>query len=121
MIATIHAKNAVGVLSRLLELGVTIDQLRQTLLGVVFQKLVPKFCAFCTEESLRVCPHFKGHEKRAVIYEVMTKKDLKNCLSSTFILTNQENDSPRSFNRLLRKAFVYGYISKTTFQKYQIP
>ncbi|MEG0268328.1 MAG: competence type IV pilus ATPase ComGA [Carnobacterium sp.] len=121
IIATIHAKNAVGVLSRLLELGVTMDQLRQTLLGVVFQKLVPKFCAFCIEENLMICPHFKGYEKRAVIYEVMSKTDLEDCLSNNFILVNQQNDSPRSFNRLLRKAYVYGYISKTTFQKYQIP
>ncbi len=121
MIATIHAKNAVGVLSRLLELGVTMDQLRQTLLGIVFQKLVPKLCAFCEEESLVICPHVKGHEKRAVIYEVVTKQDLRNCLSNELTLTNQQNDTPRSFNRLLRKAYVYGYISKTTFQKYQIP
>lgn len=121
MIATIHAKNAVGVLSRLLELGVTMDQLRQTLLGVVFQKLVPKRCFLCEEKGLMACPHVNGHQSRAVIYEVVTKTKLKRHLSSDYTLTNQQNDSPRSFNRLLRKAYAYGYISKTTFQKYQIP
>ncbi|SEL15908.1 competence protein ComGA [Carnobacterium iners] len=121
IIATIHAKNAVGVLSRLLELGVTIDQLRQTLLGIIFQKLVPKRCFFCEEETLAVCSHFKGYGKRAVIYEVLTKNELQSCLSTESILNNQQTDTPRSFNRLLRKAYAYGYITTTTFQKYQIP
>lgn len=117
IIATIHAKNAVGVLSRLLELGVTIDQLRQTLLGIIFQKLVPKRCFFCEEETLAVCSHFKGYGKRAVIYEVLTKNELQSCLSTESILNNQQTDTPRSFNRLLRKAYAYGYITTTTFQK----
>ncbi|MGB3160820.1 MAG: competence type IV pilus ATPase ComGA [Carnobacterium sp.] len=123
MIATIHAKNAVGVLSRLLELGITKDQLSQTLLGIVFQKLIPKLCFFCEEGGLEVCTHFKGHEKRAVIYEVVVKTELRKCLADDVSSLNQRNDAttPRSFNRLLRKAYVYGYVSKTTFQKYQIP
>ena len=47
MIATIHAKNTLGVLARLEELKVTRIQLEQTLIGVVSQRLVPKYCYSC--------------------------------------------------------------------------
>ncbi|WP_192988037.1 competence type IV pilus ATPase ComGA [Carnobacterium mobile] len=121
MIASIHAKNAVGVLSRLLELGVSMEQLKQTLLGVIFQKLIPKSCPFCEGDCQINCTHLDIYEKRAVIYEVLAKKQLQHCLSADFSFEESSENTSRSFNCLLRKAYAYGFITKKNFQKYQIP
>ena len=42
VLSTIHAKDTVNCLYRLIDLGVTIEELRQTLIGVVAQTLVKK-------------------------------------------------------------------------------
>lgn len=49
IIASVHAKNAEGVVSRLKELGVSLDMLSQTIIGIVFQKLLPQYCQLCEE------------------------------------------------------------------------
>ena len=46
IIASIHAKNAEGVLSRMNELGISNDMLGQTVVAIVFQKLLPLFSSF---------------------------------------------------------------------------
>ena len=40
VVSTIHAKDAVGALYRLLDLGITMDELKQTIIGLVAQRLV---------------------------------------------------------------------------------
>src|SRR5699024_2037671 len=47
ILASVHAKNAEGVVERLVELGISQNLLRQTVLGIVFQKLLPRSCPFC--------------------------------------------------------------------------
>ncbi len=117
ILASIHAKNTVGVLARFMELGVTKEQLQQTLLGVVYQKLLPRFCPLCQGECHQWCSHFKANERRAVLYEVLSGLSLKEMLES-----GQKTSSDiRSFNHLLGKAAAYGFISEQSYQKYQIP
>lgn len=40
VVSTIHAKDGVGSLYRLLDLGVTTEELKQTIIGIVTQRLV---------------------------------------------------------------------------------
>ena len=113
ILASIHAKNPLGVLARLEELGVSKEQLRQSLLGIVYQKLIPRFCPLCQGDCKVTCGHYETENKRAVLYEVMSKDQL-----------NQQQNTKtvhRTFNDLLRKATLYGYVSEENFQKYQIP
>lgn len=116
ILASIHAKNTIGVLSRLEELGVSKEQLHQSLLGIVYQKLVPRLCPLCAGECHPFCSHFHTENKRAVLYEVMTKEQIQQTQAS-----HQSEKTFRSFNALLRKAVLYGYVSEDTYQKFQIP
>lgn len=113
ILASIHAKNALGVLSRLEELGVSKEQLRQSLLGIVYQKLIPRYCPLCQGDCQLACGHYKTENKRAVLYEVMSKHQLDQPQKTT--------TANRTFNHLLRKATAYGYVSEENCQKYQIP
>lgn len=116
IMASIHAKNTLGVLSRLEELGVSKEQLHQSLLGIIYQKLIPRFCPLCQGNCHLSCPHYDMADKRAALYEVLSKEQLEQIgrHRETYTLN-------RTFNSLLRKATSYGYISEENCQKYQIP
>lgn len=116
ILASIHAKNTIGVLSRLEELGVSKEQLHQSLLGIVYQKLIPRICPFCQGDCQAFCTHLNTENKRAVLYEVMTKEEVQQTKENGL-----DEKSERSFNMLLRKAVLYGYISEDNYQKFQIP
>ena len=121
IIASVHAKNTVGVISRLLELGVTQEKLKQTLLGVIFQKLIPRYCSFCNGDCVPSCGHMRIYEKRAVLYEVFSRKELKQYLAQIKTEEEIQRKQTRSFNLLLRKAYAYGYITEQNFIHFQIP
>lgn len=119
IIASVHAKNAEGVISRLEELGISLDMLSQTIVGIVFQKLLPQYCGLCEGQCHSSCTHQANAAKRTVLYDVRSKERLEQ-----LFMPNQGNkllESSRTFNHLLEKVLSYGYISEKTYQRYQIP
>lgn len=122
IIASLHAKNTSGVLSRLQELGVSIELLKQTVIGIVFQKLLPVYCGLCQGDCESYCTHYHASNKRSVLYELQSGNELDELVQQ---LSNQEivreKHKKRSFNHLLRKVLAYGYISEKTYKRYLIP
>lgn len=118
MIATIHATNCLGVIGRLEELEVTPQQIEQTLIGVISQRLIPRNCPFCQSDNLISCFHLKDHQKRAALFEILYGSDLKSLLSKSTSLNFSSNFTP--LNHSLRKAWAYGYISKKQFHHFEI-
>lgn len=120
IIASVHAKNAEGVVSRLKELGVSLDMLSQTIIGIVFQKLLPQYCQLCEGSCHASCTHQGQTSKRTVLYDVRAENELLSMLDPAS-LVQEGKQSMRTFNQLLRKVLSYGYISEKTYQRYQIP
>ncbi|MGM9968126.1 competence type IV pilus ATPase ComGA [Rummeliibacillus sp. TYF005] len=56
VVTTVHSKNTVGCLYRLLDLGISLEELKQTVLGVVAQRLV----------------HLKSTQKATAVFEVLS-------------------------------------------------
>lgn len=119
ILASVHAKNAEGVISRLMELGVTLPMLRQTLIGIVFQKLINRHCGLCEGDCRTICPHHPVNQKKAALYDVRAGSQLGKLMDSSIVQEN--HPSLRSFNQLLRKAYAYGYITEENCQTYYIP
>lgn len=119
IIASVHAKNASGVVSRLEELGVSRDALFQTIIGIVFQKLLPVYCDLCEGQCHSNCTHYDQSQKRIVLYDVRVQKSLE----QLFQLDDKHvgNHVNRTFNHLLKKVLSCGFISSKTYQRYQIP
>ncbi|MBK3494006.1 Flp pilus assembly complex ATPase component TadA [Viridibacillus sp. YIM B01967] len=63
VLTTIHSRDTFGCLFRLLDLGVSLEELRQTVIGVVAQRLVKKAIA-------------QDEEKFAAIYEILADGNL---------------------------------------------
>lgn len=102
MIATIHAKNALGVIGRLQELSITDQQISQTLIGVVSQRLVP------LADSLS---HL--NQGRAAILEILQGKDLDLALKA-------KKTGMVTLNHKLRKAWACGYITERSYHHFEI-
>lgn len=101
VLATIHAKDSRGVIGRLKELGVSNEQLIQTLLLVSSQRLVP-----INSEQL---------VERTVIYELLHGDNLQQ-----FILTGHVTPQFRCLNDKLKEALDNGTISLAVFEQYRL-
>ena len=115
MIATIHAKDTLGVIARLQELQVSPEQLKQTLIGVVSQRLVPRYCYQCQGDCRPLCTLTPLGTKRAALLEILTGKALRETLFF--------HDTPQSLvtlNQKLRKAWACGYINEKTFTQFEV-
>ncbi len=119
IIASIHAKNAEGVLSRMNELRISNDMLRQTVVAIVFQKLLPLDCFLCEGPCGIYCPKFPVKKKRASLYDVLTSDNIRTEPSINHITSTQFRQ--RNFNYLLKKVYAYGFISEDTYYQYFIP
>lgn len=121
IVASIHAKNARGVLSRMMELGVGLPLLKQTLIGVAFQTLLPLYCPLCDANCQTYCTHHDRGQKRAALFEVMTAKELSSMLEEEKEKRTTLEPVSREFNHLLGKVLANGYITEKTYQRYFIP
>lgn len=119
IIASIHAKNAEGVIARMNELEVSLEMLQQTILAIVFQKLVPIYCGLCEDNCQIYCTHHPINSKRAALYDVLTSEEFQSLRIDN--VKEFKVERPRSFNQLLRKVLVYGFISEETYYQYYIP
>lgn len=115
MIATIHAKNALGVIGRLQELQITDEQLKQTLIGVISQRLVPGICPYCKGTCHKYCYTLSHHIKRAAIFEIIEGEMLKDYFTPATTRMNFP-----TINHKLKKAWVLGYINEEDYYKFEI-
>lgn len=113
MIATIHAKNCLGVIARLEELQVSRQQLSQTLIGVVSQRLVARYCPRCKSNCQADCNYFAADQKRASIFEVLEGPALRSYLETGSTMYP-------NLNHKLRKAWAYGYIDQASYQHFEV-
>lgn len=120
IVASIHAKNCRGVISRLLELGISQTVLQQTLIGIAFQNLIPIYCSLCGTNCQTFCTHYPRDQKRAALFEVKTGESLKEWLLNEWKETADVPKVRRDFNHLLEKVKTYGYISEKTYERYLI-
>ena len=116
MLATVHAKDCKGVIPRLEELGITKDLLRQTLVAVVAQRLVPRYCSLCQSHCCFHCNHIPLSKKKATLFDIAYGISLQHLIQEEEFL----NPLLHPFNRKLRKAYALGYISKESFEAYKI-
>lgn len=96
VLSTLHAKNAVGTIHRLLEMGLSKVELHQSLLAVAALQLLPI--------------QFKQNiQRRAAIMELMDGPRLVGAIEGS---DGDNTFSYHSFQHLRKKAYAYGFISK---------
>lgn len=115
VLTTMHTKNSIGAIYRLLEFGVKWSDIQQTLIAVTAQRLVELSCSICLETCLDHCLFNKGG--RAAVYELLTGKDLKNVL-----LHVKGENVPFTFTKTLkqaiRKGIALGFIREEEYYRW---
>lgn len=100
VLSTLHAKNAIGTIDRLLDLGIKRAELKQSLIAVAALQLLPIIV--------------KGKvAKRAAIMELLEGKVLEKVIHGDQIT---EKDF-LTFKKLKEKAVCYGFIQETFLEK----
>lgn len=115
MIATIHAKNTLGVVGRLQELRITDQQLQQTLIAVVSQRLIPQYCPVCSGACKSTCTHIPANQKRLALLEILTGQAL-----NSYLTTGTISNHFTPLNQILRKAWALGYVDTDQYIQYEI-
>lgn len=98
---TVHAKDTIQTIYRLLDLGITSFELEQVLGGVVTQKLVSVCCPFCEGNCSLYCPN----RRRLAIFEILKGDSLHK------VFRREEINNHITISRKMRKGYALGYIS----------
>jgi general secretion pathway protein E len=76
--STLHARDSLGVVPRLLEMGVQPYQLAASLSGVIYQRLLRQLCSHCQRDGQPAgCSrcHQSGYRGRTAVPELLTVSD----------------------------------------------
>lgn len=104
VLSTVHAGDSYGVLFRLLELGISREELAQCLLGISFQQLVHLYCVYCGSKCQPYCTHLQ--RKRTAIYEVLSKQDIQ-----TYFHSKKQQTKPKyTLQEVQQKGVAYGFF-----------
>ncbi|ASN05248.1 competence type IV pilus ATPase ComGA [Virgibacillus necropolis] len=99
VLSTLHAKNAEGTIHRLLEMGLKVTDLQQSLIAVAALQLVP----IQVDKSI---------SRRAAILELLDGTILNRAIQGEDV---NKLSTFQTFDNLRRKAYMYGFISKEIF------
>ncbi|MCE1249854.1 MAG: Flp pilus assembly complex ATPase component TadA [Comamonadaceae bacterium] len=74
VLATLHTNDATSAVTRLTDMGVEPFLLSSSLLGVLAQRLVRKYCRHCERSGCEHCGH-TGYAGRTGVFELLTVDD----------------------------------------------
>ncbi|MDA7026956.1 competence type IV pilus ATPase ComGA [Bacillus sp. CLL-7-23] len=115
VLSSMHAKNAKGTIYRLLELGVNITELEQTLIAVSAQRLVNLVCPFCGDNCSLYCK-LSRRVRRASIFELLYGKNLNFCIREA--KGEYLNNCSEKLTSLIRKGIALGYLPAETYDRW---
>lgn len=113
IVTTMHAKNTLGAIYRLLNFGIPLSDIQQTLIAIATQKLITPVCERCGH----YCNHKHHKLKRLALIEMLSEQNLTDT-----ILAIQHNKQPPTFTSTLQnelaKAIEYGFLLKNEKEKW---
>ncbi|NPC93300.1 type II/IV secretion system protein [Bacillus sp. WMMC1349] len=115
VLSSMHAQNAKGTIYRLLELGVNITELEQTLIAVSAQRLVNLVCPFCGDDCSLYCK-LSRTVRRASIFELLYGKNLNLCIREA--KGEYLNNCSEKLTPLIRKGIALGYLPAETYDRW---
>lgn len=115
ILTTMHTRNAEGAIYRLLEFGVSMTEIRQTLIAVTAQRLLEIVCPICKGACSPYCS-YRERKKRATVYELLHGKELSNILKEGG--EEQHEHSYRLLEDEIKKAVALGYVREEEYGRW---
>lgn len=117
VLSTMHAADCLGCIERLREFGIREAELKQTLMGVVSQRLISVPCPFCGDDCHDIC--FKSRTfRRAGIYEMLSGNDLDAAINKTIKNAYSVQPFYKSLSYYFNHAFAAGFVTKESYEKW---
>ena len=115
VLTTMHTRDAIGAIHRLLEFGIKETEIEQTLIAVTAQRLVEIVCPFCDDGCSPSCYRLNDRLKRSTVFEMITGRKISAILyNQTDSLTNNY----KSLGEIICKGIALGYIKKGEYERW---
>lgn len=111
VLSTMHTRDAKGAIYRLLEFGVSQQEIEQTLVGVVAQRLVELSCPFCGSDCSPFCYAYSKF-KRASVFEILAGEDLTN------LFRGEGKVSYKTLKDRIAKGIALGFIKESEYERW---
>ncbi|RRN73253.1 type II/IV secretion system protein [Peribacillus simplex] len=116
ILTTMHTRDAQGAISRLLEFGVSLLEIEQSLIGVTAQRLVELSCLPCKGDCAIAC-QMTARNKRASVYELLYGKSMANVLRMMGDEKGKGTVSYRQLKDEIGKAVAMGYVDSLEYER----
>lgn len=112
VISTIHANHSEGCISRLREFGCAQLDIKETLIGLVSQRLVNLACPNCGIKCSGYCGLYSTN-RRLAVYEILEGNSLQDILANKLKKAKYEK-----LPQLVNKAIALGYVKETEYERW---
>lgn len=115
VLTTMHTKDAVGAIYRLLEFGVPFQEMAQTLVAVTAQRLVQLKCPFCEAECSPFCRQYRP-VRRVGVYELLYGSELAQAMraakgeQATYVYTRLKD--------VIKKGIALGFLHEHVIESW---
>ncbi|MBA2869907.1 competence protein ComGA [Anoxybacillus calidus] len=117
VLTTLHAKNAVGAIYRLLEFDVSLQEIEQTLLAVTAQRLVELQCPFCGEQCSPICRK-QRKIRRTCVYELLYGEALTKAIQEA--RGEKVTYRYQTLQDAIKKGIALGFLSPRLLQGWML-
>lgn len=115
VLSTLHTRHAKGAVYRLLEYGVTPQEIEQTLIAISAQRLVELSCPFCQQQCTAFCRKYRSH-RLASVHELLYGKELskvmKECNGEKVELGYP------TLKEVIKKGIALGFIKDSEYERW---
>lgn len=118
VLSSMHTRDTRGAIYRLLEFGVTIQEIEQSLLAVTAQRLVELRCPFCFTENCSPSCSSNWRGKRASVFEILDGKPLQAIIAEA--KGNKVDYHYLKLKDAIKKGIALGFVKKTEYARWVI-
>ncbi|WP_409293384.1 competence type IV pilus ATPase ComGA [Peribacillus sp. SCS-37] len=115
ILSTMHTRDAKGAVYWLLEFGLSLHEIKQTLIAVTAQRLLELKCPVCKGECRGNCDK-RLKSRRASVYELLYGRTLGSVIGEAE--GKSEKIKPRELKDEISKAVALGYVTDAEFYKW---
>ncbi len=117
VLTTMHTRNAKGAIYRLLEFGITHQEIEQTMIASTAQRLVELSCPYCGDVCSPQC-YGMGRPKRGSVFEFLAGDQLKQAILESKGLEVPNTSNFMSLGHHIAKGIALGFIKKQEYQRW---
>lgn len=117
VLSTMHTKDSVGAIYRLLEFGVPISEIEQTLIALIAQRLVPLSCPYCNGKCSPYCKALRT-VRRLGVYELLYGRNLQKAIQQA--RGEEVSIQYKRLKDVIKKGIALGFLYPSTYERWVV-